>query len=60
LILNHFSSRYSGDLEDESIKIMEEIRRLAETEFLDPELIIDSKLKAEKVVTARDFMTVTI
>ncbi|KAJ3252276.1 hypothetical protein HK103_001646, partial [Boothiomyces macroporosus] len=33
LILNHFSSRYRGDLSEESLKIMQEIRQLAVDEF---------------------------
>jgi ribonuclease Z len=33
LILTHFSARYKGDEEQESLDIMEEIRQLAIAEF---------------------------
>ncbi|KAJ3325484.1 hypothetical protein HDV06_004343 [Boothiomyces sp. JEL0866] len=48
LILNHFSSRYKGDLSDESISVMNEIRLLAVNEF------------NEKVYCAYDYYTFEI
>ncbi|OQR81003.1 hypothetical protein ACHHYP_20839 [Achlya hypogyna] len=49
LVLNHFSSRYRGDGTDESMTIMESIRRLAADAF-----------GRDDVVCARDFMQVAI
>ncbi|KAJ3211959.1 hypothetical protein HDU67_004152 [Dinochytrium kinnereticum] len=49
LLLNHFSSRYSGGMEEDSLGVMEEIRRLAVGSF-----------GSDEVVTVRDFMVVTI
>ncbi|KAJ3099013.1 hypothetical protein HDU96_010849 [Phlyctochytrium bullatum] len=50
LVLNHFSSRYSGDVEDpEARSVMEEIRMLAVEAF-----------GSEDVVTARDFLCVGV
>ncbi|KNC99081.1 ribonuclease Z [Spizellomyces punctatus DAOM BR117] len=49
LVLNHFSSRYKGDLSEESLQIMEEIRALAVGTFMN-----------EDVICARDFLSVEI
>lgn len=49
LILTHFSSRYKGDEDEESLNIMEEIRQHALDEF-----------KNDNVVMARDFMEVEV
>ncbi|KAJ3006994.1 UNVERIFIED_CONTAM: hypothetical protein HDU68_003767 [Siphonaria sp. JEL0065] len=48
LVMNHFSSRYKGDAESESIVVMEEVRQLAVSIF------------GERVVCARDFMNVKV
>lgn len=44
LLLNHFSGRYKGDSDEESVRIMNEIRDLAKTEF-----------PGREVFTARDW-----
>ena len=49
LVLTHFSARYSGDISEESLLIMEEIR-LAAVEIFG----------SNSVITARDFMEINI
>ncbi|KAJ3336737.1 hypothetical protein HDU93_002282 [Gonapodya sp. JEL0774] len=49
LILTHFSHRYKGDTEPESLKIMEEIRQLAVEAF-----------GSDEVLTARDLLSVEV
>ncbi|KAJ3121361.1 hypothetical protein HK101_006752, partial [Irineochytrium annulatum] len=48
LVLNHFSSRYSGASDEESLAVMEEIRALAVQEF------------GGDVDVARDFTVVSV
>ncbi|KAI9346227.1 beta-lactamase-like protein [Obelidium mucronatum] len=48
LVMNHFSSRYKGDAEPESLVVMEQVRQLAVAHF------------GERVVCARDFMNVKV
>jgi len=51
LVLTHFSQRYKGDEEEESLKMMQEIIDLANSELKD---------SATKVTTARDLMLLSI
>jgi len=48
LVLNHFSSRYGGDKEERSVRIMDGIRALAEEHYNGP------------VVCAYDFMSIDV
>ncbi|KAJ3087595.1 hypothetical protein HK102_010704 [Quaeritorhiza haematococci] len=49
LVLNHFSTRYKGDVSEESLNVMEEIRQLAVGTF-----------GSDNVVASRDYMTVHV